>query len=137
MSINLKEIRESCGYKQEKMAHLLGANRSTYAHWETGRREIPHRIEQQIRQLFDLEAVQHIQYYRRILTEKVDDMVTEQVYVGNKVSCRWCGDILMSHSPDVIIGCTCGTVAISGGDDELIRFCDMHDFAELSYEEAV
>jgi transcriptional regulator with XRE-family HTH domain len=35
------EIREVCGLTQEQMALLSGVDRSTYAHWEIGRRPMP------------------------------------------------------------------------------------------------
>lgn len=59
-----------------------------------------------------------------------------EVFVGNIIQCRYCEDIIRSLTPDDITYCTCGRVGVSGGDDELVRHCDMHEFRELSFEEA-
>lgn len=60
----------------------------------------------------------------------------KEVYVGNIIRCRNCRDVIRSIAPDDIVYCTCGRVGVSGGDDELVRHCDMHEFHELSFEEA-
>ena len=39
-SVNLKEIRKSCGYTQKGLASKLGISDSTLAHYETGIRKI-------------------------------------------------------------------------------------------------
>ena len=39
-SIDLKEIRKSCGYTQKDLAKKLGISDSTLAHYETGIRKI-------------------------------------------------------------------------------------------------
>ena len=58
-----------------------------------------------------------------------------EVFVGNIIQCRYCEDIIRSLTPDDITYCTCGRVGVSGGDGELKRHCDMHEFLELSFEE--
>lgn len=62
--------------------------------------------------------------------------MAKEVYVGNIIQCRYCEDIIRSLTPDDIVYCTCGWVGVSGGDTELVRHCDMHEFHELSFEEA-
>lgn len=57
MKLDLNTIRREYGFTQETMARLLGTNRSSYANWETARRELPPHIEQRIKRLFDIDSV--------------------------------------------------------------------------------
>ncbi len=52
---NLKTLREANGYTQEKIADYLSINRSAYANYEAGTREIPIEILEKASNLFGCE----------------------------------------------------------------------------------
>ena len=52
---NLKKIREFSGFTQEQIAESIGIERTTYANYECGIREIPYSALEQISNLFGCE----------------------------------------------------------------------------------
>lgn len=52
---NLKKIREISGFTQEQIAESIGIERSAYANYECGFREIPYGILEKISNLFGCE----------------------------------------------------------------------------------
>ena len=49
---NLKTLRDANGYTQEKLAEYLGINRSAYANYESGSREAPLAVLEQLADLY-------------------------------------------------------------------------------------
>ena len=49
---NLKTLRDANGYTQEKLAEYLGINRSAYANYESGSREAPLAVLEQLANLY-------------------------------------------------------------------------------------
>jgi tRNA(Ile2) C34 agmatinyltransferase TiaS len=61
------------------------------------------------------------------------------VVVTNKAQCRLCGDILTSTSNHDYQRCTCGEIAVDGGQSYIKRSAkDLNNIIELSetYDEA-
>lgn len=51
----------------------------------------------------------------------------------NKIKCKKCGDIIESTSVHDFKWCSCGTVAVDGGNEYLRRLGNEEDFEDLSY----
>jgi hypothetical protein len=54
--------------------------------------------------------------------------------VLNKIACKHCGDILVSHSTHDFMWCKCGAVAVDGGRDYLRRVGNRENYTELSLD---
>lgn len=52
---NLKLFRNACGYKEQMLADLLGIQRSAYANYEAGIREMPLQYLEKVADLFGCE----------------------------------------------------------------------------------
>lgn len=55
MSANLKEIRNSLKFTQEKMAEELGLNYRTYRYYERGKSNIPYDVLYQLHVTYDVD----------------------------------------------------------------------------------
>ena len=56
-----------------------------------------------------------------------------QKIIRNRIRCRYCGDIIESHTTHDLKTCSCGSVSVDGGHDYLRRvFKRKEDFEELS-----
>ncbi|MDR0825307.1 MAG: helix-turn-helix domain-containing protein [Prevotella sp.] len=57
VSKNLKKFRESSGLTQEKVASFLGIDRSAYANYEAGCREMPYNLEERVSDLYGIAPI--------------------------------------------------------------------------------
>ena len=54
--------------------------------------------------------------------------------IKNAIQCKYCSDIIESHSVHDFKYCSCGACAVDGGHEYLRRLAkSMDDFIELSY----
>ncbi len=61
---NLKILREASGYTQDSIAKKAGINRSAYANYETGDRELPYEVLEKLTDIFGCEP--HILFEENI-----------------------------------------------------------------------
>ena len=59
-------------------------------------------------------------------------MEKKEEIISNKIKCKKCGDIIESKSTNDYKKCSCGAVAIDGGNDYLKRIGNEEDYEELS-----
>ena len=52
---NIKRLREACGFTQDTIANYLNVNRSAYANYETGARELPLHLMEKLADLYGCE----------------------------------------------------------------------------------
>lgn len=52
---NIKRLRDACGFTQDTVANYLNVNRSAYANYETGARELPLHLMEQLADLYGCE----------------------------------------------------------------------------------
>ena len=55
ISANLKALRSATGYTMEQVARMIGVERSAYANYESGMREMPLRLLEKAADLFGVE----------------------------------------------------------------------------------
>ena len=55
VSNNLKLLRENSGYTQKQIADFLGVNRSAYANYEAGERNVPLTVLESVAKLFGID----------------------------------------------------------------------------------
>ena len=68
-----------------------------------------------------------------VATDSLDDFLGyKKKIISNKVKCINCGDILESKTVNDFKRCSCGKVAIDGGNDYLKRIGKEEDYIELS-----
>ena len=55
----------------------------------------------------------------------------------NKARCRVCGELIfsMDHEADVNKFCSCGAIAVSGGNQSILRIGHHRDIEELSLKD--
>lgn len=55
--------------------------------------------------------------------------------IKNQAKCKNCGKVLVSTDPDVYLYCTCGLIAVSGGNQAIMRLGHHKDIIEMSIKE--
>ena len=58
-------------------------------------------------------------------------MEKKEEIINNKIKCKKCGDIIESKSTNDYKKCSCGTVAVDGGNDYLKMIGNEEDYEEL------
>lgn len=56
VAINLKLLREACGFTQDKLAEYLGIGRSAYSNYESGDRETPLGVVEKLADLYGCDS---------------------------------------------------------------------------------
>jgi hypothetical protein len=52
--------------------------------------------------------------------------------IANKAQCKLCGDIVESKEPGKYVYCGCGAIAVSGGNQSIMRLGHHNHIRELS-----
>lgn len=54
--------------------------------------------------------------------------------ITNQIMCKWCGDVITSKNVHDMVWCSCGTVAVDGGNEYAKRSFkySIDDFLDLS-----
>lgn len=82
---NLKALRQACKFKQNEVADGLGIQRSAYANYEAGEREVPLSVIEKAAELFGCEPY--------LILEKDKNIVEDMLVTAFRVDGLSAGDI--------------------------------------------